>query len=628
MSPAIGEGYSAEILRVDLSTRDIATEEVDEATLRKHVGGCALGARLLYDEVPSGIEFSDPRNRLMILTGPLGGTSVAGSGGITVCAKGALTGGAASTQGQGTFGAYLRLSGLMGLIFQGAADGWAYLFIDEHGSAELRDAAHLAGKDTWETVDALTQELGRRERDLAILSIGPAGENLVRWAAVMGDKGHAAAHNGVGAVMGSKRLKAVAIARGRREVPVRDRERLAEISRAIMEPVIAAEGGTHYYGTLNGVQSNYARGNLPIRNYGTSVWDVSEDQFEKFSGPYLHEHFEPRRGDVCWACPNRHCQMMTITEGPYAGMTTEEPEYEQLSAFSANLGVNEIGSVFMLSNTIDRMGLDTNEGGWVCSFVMECFERGILTGEDTGGLEMIWGNAEGTRELLHRIARREGIGDTLAEGVRGAALMMGGGAEEVGVYTLKGGTPRGHDHRARWTEMFDTCVSESGALENTLMVADLTQFGLPETVDPFDPDMLARAEARMKGAMQFEDSMVTCRFNTRMNVKLLAEAVSAVTGWDFTFEEGMQVGRRAVNTMRAFNIRNGITTDLERPSARYGSTPKDGPASGKDIMVHFDKMLEDYYRLMGWDENGRPLPETLEGLGLGDVAADLWPARA
>ncbi len=156
------------------------------------------------------------------------------------------------------------------------------------------------------------------------------------------------------------------------------------------------------------------------------------------------------------------------------------------------------------------------------------------------------------------------------------------------------------------------------------MVADITQFGLPANVDPFDPDMLARAEARMKGAMQFEDSMVTCRFNTRMNVQLLVEALSAATGWDFTFDEAMQVGRRAVNTMRAFNIRAGLTADSERPSPRYGSTPTDGPAEGKAILPHFDKMLRDYYRLMGWDESGKPLPETLADLQLEGVSTDLW----
>jgi len=624
MSPAGEDSYTARIMRVDLSSGDTTLENIDEATLRTHVGGCALGAKYLYDEVPTDVEFSDPSNRLMIFTGPLGGTAIPGSGGITVCAKGALTGGAASTQGQGSFGAFMRFAGLMGLVFQGSCEGWTYLLIDEDGNPELRDAAHLVGKDTWETVDALSDELGRSERELSILSVGPAGENLVRWAAVMGDRGHAAGHNGVGAVMGSKKLKAAVIVRGRKTVPINDRDKLTEIARGVVESLVANEGGTHYYGTLNGVQGNYARGNLPILNYGTSVWDVADEEFEKFSGPYMHEHFEPERSHPCWACPNSHCQMMKVTEGPYAGTAVEEPEYEQMSAFSANLGISEIGSVMMLSNMVDRMGLDTNEAGWACSCVMECFEKGILTGEDTGGLEIIWGNADAARQLLHKIAHREDVGDTFAEGVRRAVQAIGKGAEEIGVYTLKGGTPRGHDHRSRWTELFDTCVSESGALENTLMVADITQFGLPANVDPFDPDMLARAEARMKGAMQFEDSMVTCRFNTRMNVQLLVEALSAATGWDFTFDEAMQVGRRAVNTMRAFNIRAGLTADSERPSPRYGSTPTDGPAEGKAILPHFDKMLRDYYRLMGWDESGKPLPETLADLQLEGVSTDLW----
>jgi aldehyde:ferredoxin oxidoreductase len=623
MSENQNQGYSAQLLRVDLSGAQTSKEVIEPATLRNYLGGCALGAKLLYDEVPLGIEFDDPRNRLMILAGPLSATRIAGSGGVTICALGALTGGAASTQAQGAFGAYLRLCGLMGLVFQGASEKWRYLLIDKNGKAELRDAAHLVGKDTWETVDAIVEELGERERDVSVMSIGPAGENKVRWASIMGDKGHAAAHNGVGAVMGSKKLKAVAIVRGKESVPVSDGAKLAEVAKAIIEPVISAESGVHHYGTLNGVQGNYARANLPIKNYQTNVWDVSEEEFEKFSGPYIHEHFQPRRENPCWGCPNRHCQMLTITEGPYQGMEVEEPEYEQFSAFSANLGINEVGSVMMLSNTVDRLGLDTNEAGWVCSCMMECYERGILTGVDTEGLEMTWGNTEAIREFLRRIANREGIGDIFAEGVRRAVQKIGAGAEEVGIYTLKGGTPRGHDHRARWSEMFDTCVSESGALENSLMVADLTQFGLPAEVDPFDHDMIAKAEGKMKGAMQFEDSMVTCRFNTKMNIERLSEAASAVTGWDITFDEAMKVGQRAVNIMRAFNIRRGITGDLDRPSQRYGSTPTDGAAQGKSIIPHFDKMLQDYYEVMGWDEAGKPLPETLRALGLDKIAEEL-----
>jgi aldehyde:ferredoxin oxidoreductase len=427
--------------------------------------------------------------------------------------------------------------------------------------------------------------------------------------------------------MGSKHLKAIVVVRGKEAIPIAQRDELSDIAKAIIEPVINATSGIHHYGTLNGVHSNYATGNLPVRNYSTNVWDIAASDFERFTGHYIHEHFDPKRSHPCWACPNRHCQMLTIKEGPYAGMTVEEPEYEQLSAFSANLGINDVSAVMMLSNTVDRLGLDCNEAGWVLSGTMECFEKGILTGEDTDGLELVWGNAEAARDLLYRIARREGLGDTLAEGIRRASRKIGRGAEAMAVYTLKGGTPRGHDHRGRWTEMFDSCVSESGALDNTLAVSDLTQFGLPPKLDPFDPDMLAKAEARMKGGMQFEDSLVTCRFNTRMNVKLLAQAVSAVTGWEFSFEEAMQVGRRAVNTMRAFNIRNGITPELERPSPRYGSIPKDGPASGKSIAPHFEKMLRQYYGQMGWDAKGYPLPETLAALGLESIARDLSDSR-
>lgn len=625
MSEQKNDSYTARILNVDLTNSEISVEELDEQTLRKYLGGCSLGTHILYRDVTEVMEHTDPRNPLMIFTGVLGGTAIPGSGGITVSAKGGLTGGAASTQAQGAFGAFMRLTGYIGIVIRGACDDWSYLAIDEDGNAEIRSGTHLVGKDTWETVDALVEEFDVSEKNLSVASIGPAGEHLVRWSAVMVDKGHAAGHNGVGAVMGSKKLKAIAIPRSRSKVPVRDQKALADVARRVREPVIATDAGVHYYGTLNGVQNNYAMGNLPVRNYTTSVWDISDEQFEKFSGPWLHENFEPERGEVCWACSNAHCQTMTITEGPYAGDKSEEPEYEQLSAFSANLGITEIGSVFKLGNTVDRLGLDTNEAGWICSFVMECFEKKILTGVDTNGLEMYWGNAEATRQLLHMISMREGIGDRLAEGVKRVAADIGNGAEEIGVFTKKGGTPRGHDHRARWTELFDTVVSDSGALDNTLAVADLTQFGLPEKIDPFDPDMLAQAEGKMKGAIQFEDSLVTCHFNTLSNIELLSEAVAAVTGWDFTPEEAMEVGRRAVNTMRAFNIRNGITGDLDAPSKRYGSTPIDGPAEGKAFMEGFGKMLQDYYELMGWDENGTPLPETLEKVGLPEAVAELWP---
>lgn len=622
----------ARALRVDLTSGTCELETIPPEVLRRYPGGCALGARYLYDEVPPSAGWASSANRLFMFGGPLTASSIAGSGGYSVSTKGALTEGATSTQAQGVFGAYLRSCGLWGLIVQGASADWQYVVISPDGSATFRDARHLVGKDTWETEDAIAADLGLPEESLSIACIGPAGENLARFASIMSDRGHAAAHNGVGAVMGSKRLKAVVVVRGTYASPIADRAALARISRAFNETVRGRVGGVHFYGTLNGVQNNYATGNLPVKNYQTSRWDIPEEKFARFSGQYMHEHFEPRRHRPCWACSNKHCQMMTITEGPYAGMTVEEPEYEQLSAFSANLGIDDVSSAMMLANVVDRVGLDTNEAGWVLGLAMECFQRGIIGNGDSGkvdagGLDLSWGNAAAAAELLWRIARREGLGDVLAEGVMRAVERIGRGAPEVGVYTRKGSTPRGHDHRARWTEMFDTSVSESGGLDNTLMVADITQFGLPAKIDPFDPDALARAEAKMKGSMQFEDSLVTCRFNTQCNVQGLADAVAAATGWDFTFDEAMACGRRAVNLMRAFNVRAGLTADLDRPSPRYGSKAPDGPAAGKAIGEHFEQMVREYYALMGWDERGWPLEGTLRELQLESVAADLGMPR-
>ena len=603
----------------------ITYEPIDDAVLRKYIGGYALAAKYLYEEVPTDVSWHSPENRLMFLGGVLSGTSFPGSGGITICAKGALTGGGAATQAQGVFGAYLKRCGFLGIIIEGASEKWQYLVVDKDGRARLSDADHLCGRDTWETGEAIASDLNKKERDFSVLSIGPAGENLVRWSGIVFDKGHTAMHNGIGAVMGSKKLKAVVVKRGTRTVPVHDREALKRLSKGIIDKGKVNKAGVHYYGTLNGVHNNYKAGSLPVRNYTTNIWDIEKEQFAKFSGSYMNEHFEPKRLRPCWACPNHHCQVMTITEGPYKGLVVEEPEYEQMSAFGPNLGIDDVASVMMLSNLVDRLGLDVNEAGWTCSCLMELFERGIVTLEELDGLDMTWGNVESVRNLLFKIATREGIGDVLAEGVKEAVKKIGRGAEDIGIYTLKGNTPRGHDHRARWTEMFDTCISESGALESDILqLPDLTQFGLPHKFHPFDPDFVAKVEAKAKGSMQLEDSAVTCRFHTRTDVRLLSAAISAVTGWDFDFDEGMQVGLRAINTMRAYNIRSGITGDLDRPSPRYGSVPTNGPAKGKDIAPHFAKMVKTYYDLMGWDEEGRPLPNTLQELGIENVAIDLW----
>ena len=272
----------------------------------------------------------------------------------------------------------------------------------------------------------------------------------------------------------------------------------------------------------------------------------------------------------------------------------------------------------MLSNEVDRLGMDCNEGGWIVGWVMECYEKGILTKKDLDGLEMTWGNAEATLALVRNIAYRHGYGNILAEGVKHAAEQIWGEAVNWAIFTGRRNTPRGHDHRGRWVELLDTCVSNTGTLETSPgFFSDLTVYGLPKTFDIFSPQDVSAVVAKTKGSLQFVDSLVACVFINRLELSLLCQAVKAATGWDIDIQEAINVGRRAVNLMRVFNIKSGLTPDLEQPSTRYSSTPVDGPCKGRSIVPHWEHMLDNYYQLMGWDrKTGMPLPETLKELGL------------
>ena len=318
---------------------------------------------------------------------------------------------------------------------------------------------------------------------------------------------------------------------------------------------------------------------------------------------------------------------MTVPQGPYKGFVGEEPEYEQFAAFGPLIGNTDASAAFVLANECDRLGFENNEMGWLTGLVMECYEKGLLTQEQLDGLDMRWGNVEAVRELMRKIAHREGVGDMLAEGVMRAAQEIGGEAVNFAIHTMKGSTPRGHDHRARWTEMFDTCTSSTGTMEvgpMSSMAEDALQaIGVESLPHPFSPEKVATFNAKTNGAMLFEDSLGVCRFNAVTNVPMLVKAVNAATGWDMTVEEAMEIGRRAVNLLRAFNMRHGIGPELDLPSTRYGSAPIDGPMAGETIRPYWNQMLADYYRLMGWGERGVPKRETLEVLGIEKVADDL-----
>jgi aldehyde:ferredoxin oxidoreductase len=617
MAEKAAYGYMGKILRVDLSSEKISVESLDNETRRKYVGGTGMGARYLYEEVPPGVEWSDAGNRIMFFSGPFNGTRVNGTGTFSVVTKGPMTNLAVASQANGYLGAFLKFAGVDGIIIQGRAKGWRYLYIHD-GTAEIRDAAHLKGKDTMETEDIIKKELKGQS---SVCAIGPAGENLVRFAGIISDRAHSASHNGVGAVMGSKNLKAIAVERGKQQVPVADPDRLAEEAKALVDEVMKNPGMSKY-GTAMGYPMLAASGQLPVKNYTTSIWPNAE----KFGGEYLRSHFKVKPV-TCWGCRVAHIREVEITEGPYKGSIIKEPEYEALAAMSSEIGQHDQAATMVLCDKIDRLGMDVNETGHLFGWLMECYDRGLITKDEFDGVEMTWGNVESVQKMLDKIAHRDGCGNIFAEGIKRAAEKFGGEVKDCAIYTEKGASPRGHDHRARWTEMMDTCTSNTSTIEigpGLPFLDVLSDLKTPEVMkDRFNGMLQSTANAKVNGVRQFMDCLIICFF-CAPSFPPLVNCVNAITGWDMDMQEAQDVGRRLINQLRVFNFRHGLTKEVEVPSKRYGSTPVDGPAQGQSIMANWDGYRSNYYQNMGWDpETGKPLPETLERLGLAELIRDL-----
>ncbi len=554
-------GYAGKILRVDLTNRSVTTQSLDEAILRAHIGGTGLGARFLYDEVPTGTDWTDPQNRLSLATGPLAGTQVPGSGTFSVVTRGAMTNGATATQANGFFGAYMRSAGFDGILIHGKATGLVYLHVHD-GTAEIKDGSRLAGKDTTDTEATLKGELETPGQRASVFSIGPAGEHLVRYACLVGDRGHVAAHNGAGAVMGSKNLKAVAISRGKHEITPKDRTKFNELAKLMRDRLLNDPrygGDVAKWGTLNLFSRAANSGTVLTRNYTTNVYDPGI--FAKYTGEYIRGNYSPKL-HPCWACPLHHCHELRIPDGPHAGTVVDEPEYEGLTAWGSQIGLSDLNQTLLLDDLNDRLGMDHNEASWVIGLIIECYEKGIITRDDTGGLEMTWGNYDSVRTMLQRMA-----------------------------------LPQFH----------------------------VTDYGASPISDPLSPMEVSTFVARAKPGLPFEDSLGTCTFCTKTVISTLAETVAAATGWDFTTAEALNAGRRTINLLRVFNLKNGISGELDRPSVRYGSTPVDGKLQGKGSGPYWNDMLKNYYQIMGWDTaTGKPLPETLTALGLGHTVKDIW----
>lgn len=314
--------------------------------------------------------------------------------------------------------------------------------------------------------------------------------------------------SGPGVILVSKKLKAITVSRGDRRVPVKYPERFNELANQVREKASKLMGAI---GSVYDLQKS-GQGVLPVKNYTTNIWNISEEELERFKRSNISEHYD-LRPNPCWACPATHITMMTIPDGPYVGMEVEEPEYEQLAAWGPQIDNRDVDSAAMLSGVCDRLGFDNDEMGWIIGWLMECYERGLLTRDQLNGLEISWSNVNAAWEMMHMIAYREGVGDLLAEGIMRASQEIGGKAAKAVIYTLKGNALRGHDHWTRWGEMFDTIVSNTGTLENHVSIS-----GHP----PFSswaghPDEVSDGEALTKGVMLLNDSLGNCRFPTGLD---------------------------------------------------------------------------------------------------------------
>jgi len=623
------EGYVGKLLRVDLSTGTVVSELLpSEDVLRRYLGGVGLATRILYDEVPVTAGSLDPENRVVFMTGPMGGTPAPTSNECCVCCLSHETG---YTMGvghfHGFFGSTLKFSGFDGVIVQGASPEPVYLWIED-GKAELRDASALWGKDTHETIDLIRAEVGQPEA--AVASIGPAGEAMMKGAAICTDYHHMSAKGGAGAVMGSKKLKAVA-AWGTGNVTVADPDRFIEIMLDWRQRMF--EGGTNAAMVLNGgiATTGYdVMGDTSITSFKNLLDpDGGTALAHSLAAMVRRSNLRPQGS---FSCPIACAYRLEIGEGPYKGfVATPGGGGENIEGASTIMGVTDPGTCYWLTEQFDRMGWDSATPGLAMSLLFELYERGIITKEDTDGLELKWGNAEVIPALMEKAIKREGIGRLIAEGPKATAEHFGGEALKAVVH-IKGTGPNIHDWRAIIETLFSYTVAPAGPCHQGIgtFEPDLgDEYMFPLVGELFTPEGRATGLRKRMLKKLHDDCLGVCWFST-MAVdrigELTAQALEATTGWEgFSREEGYDVGERVVNLMQAFTVMRGHTPahDLDI-GERWLEPPKSGIGKGTSLGPHLKGMIGDYYSVMGWDpETGKPLPDTLSRLGLEREAADI-----
>jgi aldehyde:ferredoxin oxidoreductase len=593
------KGVNGHILRVDLTAGKITTEAVPDDLYRRHLGGRGFIAPVLLKEVPRGIDPLGPENKLVFALGTLTGHPFVGSGRNSVGCKSPQTGAYGESEAGGFWAVELKRAGFEALIIEGVSPAPVYLRIRD-GEAEIRDAGRLWGLETADTQAAIREELGDKRFRTAV--IGPSGERLVRFACILNDITHAAGRTGMGAVMGSKRLKAIAV-RGTRPPQIADRERLRTLNRWMLENY--REQSKHWqYGTGADMVAYEAGGNLPIRNFKGGRFPG----VEKINPQVLCEKYLAKM-DGCYACPIR-CKRVVKLEGPvmvdplYGG-----PEYETLAALGSNCGIDDLEALMRAGEVCNRYGIDTISAGGAISFAMECAEQGILGREETDGIDLRFGNAAAMLRMVERIALRQGFGDLLAEGTMRAAERIGKGSEAFAMQ-VKGQEIPMHEPRHKQAMGLHYSMHVSGADHNT---------GIHDAI-PLDGDTGARLY-REGFPLQLAHYLGICRFPpwSREQVR---EAFAAVTGWEAAETDLTRAVDRGITLAKIFNIREGFSEKDDALPKRFSLTPAEGPLKGLDPQT-FAEARKGYYRMMGWDETGSPTPAGLEEMEIGWAAEHL-----
>ena len=597
------------VLNVDLSQLELTWQEISDEELSAYLGGRGLGVRYLYDHLVPGVDPLGPENILTFWTSPLVGTGAISMVKICGVTKSPATGTILMSLMGGYFGPELRFAGADGLILRGVATEPVYLLIQD-GQAELKPTGHLWGKTTRQTESALKDELKLKKMHVA--SIGPAGENLVSFASIM-HGGDAMGRGGIGAVMGSKKLKAI-VASGRRrpkiQNPNRYKQTVKRIADGYKESLAIEMFGE--WGTTRHVDGLNAKGIYPTRNFQSGNFE----HYQEINAESLYDTYVTKRV-TCHACSVRCRREAVIDHGRYGSVHTEGPEYETLWGFGGNCGNNSLDAIIAANDLCLEYGLDTISTSMVISFAMECFERGLISIDHTDGVELRFGNHETMVEMIQKIAQRDGFGDLLAQGTQQAARQIGGGAENYAIH-VKGLELAGYEPRtAKGMGLGYATSPRGGCHERGYTLEEI--LGTDRKFDRYKYEDKGAYVKTKQDEIAVKDALGFCVLSSAGTLFTdLAELFSTSTGIDMDERSLRRAGERICNLERLFNLREGFTRrddTLPKRLLKEAIMGKDGHLHTVDI----ERLLDDYYAARGWDGEGVPLPETLERLGLSET---------